>query len=222
MRFASVIFDFDGVLIESEFEGNIALSKLLTSMGHPTSPREAVAHYTGLSGQDFVDTVESRIGRRLPPEFHQATRSLRDRALREGIAAVAGAIEFVRSLPRHLPKAVASSSSTKWVRTHLDHLGIADLFEPHVYSGAEHVTHGKPAPDLYLYAASKLGVDIEKSLIVEDSLVGAKGALAAGATVVGLAAGQHCFDGHGAMLRAAGIEHVAHSFDELSAFIDVA
>lgn len=222
MHFEAVIFDFDGVLIESEFEGNVVLAELLTSIGHPTTPREAVQHYTGLSGKDFIDTVEARIGRTLPPEFHESTRGHRQRALREGVAAVAGAIEFVRSLPPALPKAVASSSSTRWVRTHLARLGLDDQFEPHIYSGAEHVIHGKPAPDLYLHAARELGVDIGRALIIEDSKVGAVGALASGGSVIGLAAGKHCFDGHEAMLRDVGIGQVAHSFEQLARMIGLA
>src|SRR4051794_32336205 len=138
MRFEAIIFDFDGVLLESEFEGNVALARMLTDIGHPTTAREAVHHFTGLSGQDFVATLESTIGRQLPPEFYEMMRDHRQRAFSDGIAAVAGAVEFVTSLPPELPKAVASSSSTRWVRTHLFRLGLADAFEPHVYSGAEH------------------------------------------------------------------------------------
>ena len=214
--FDAIIFDFDGVLIESEFEGNRHLAELLTSLGHPTSVAEAIEHYTGLAGSDFIGAVERRIGRELPPEFHRATRTLRDQSLEEGIAAVAGAIAFVRSLPDDLPKALASSSSTRWVRTHLDHLALTEAFEPHVYSGAEHVERGKPAPDLYLHAAKELGGAIDRTVIIEDSKVGATGALSSGATVIGLAAGRHCFDGHAGMLRSLGIEHVAHSFDEVA------
>jgi HAD superfamily hydrolase (TIGR01509 family) len=216
MRFAAIIFDFDGVLLESEFEGNQALAALLTDMGHPTSVTEAVEHFTGLSGQDFVATVEARIGRELPREFHESTRALRDQSLREGIAAVAGAVEFVRALPNELPKAVASSSSTRWIRTHLAHLSLENAFEPHIYSGREHVTRGKPAPDLYLHAAHELGVPIEQTVILEDSKIGATGALASGATVIGLAAGRHCFDGHEDTLRSVGVKQIAHHFAEVA------
>lgn len=213
--FDAIIFDFDGVLIESEFEGNRHLAELLTGLGHPTTVAEAIEHYTGLSGRDFIGAIEDRIGRELPPTFHQATRMLRDQSLEEGIAAVAGAIEFVRALPPTLPKAVASSSSTRWVRTHLDHLGLSDAFEPHVYSGAEHVERGKPEPDLYLHAANELGVPIARTVILEDSKVGATGALASGATVIGLAAGRHCFDSHAEMLRSLGVEQIAQSFEDV-------
>jgi len=221
MAFDALIFDFDGVLLESEFEGNHLLAELLTRLGHPTTVAEAIEHFTGLSGSDFIDTVESRIGRPLPPEFHEATRAERDRTLEEGIAAVEGAVEFVRSLPATLPKAVASSSSTRWVRTHLWHLGLEGAFEPHIYSGREHVARGKPAPDLYLHAARELGVEIKRTAIIEDSKVGATGALASGATVIGLAAGRHCFDGHADMLRAVGVDTVAHSFDEVARLVGV-
>jgi beta-phosphoglucomutase-like phosphatase (HAD superfamily) len=219
VKFDAIIFDFDGVLIESEFEGNQRLAELLTSLGHPTSMAEAIEHYTGLAGQDFVAAVETRIGRALPPEFHERGRVHRDRAMREGIDEVAGAIEFVRSLPPQLPKAVASSSSTNWVRTHLAHIGLEDVFAEHVYSGREHVSRGKPAPDLYLHAATALGVDIGRTVIIEDSKVGATGALASGAAVIGLAAGRHCFDGHADMLRSVGVTEIAHSFDEAARLV---
>ena len=217
--FDAIIFDFDGVLIESEFEGNQRLAELLTGLGHPTSVAEAIEHYTGLAGKDFVAAVETRIGRSLPPEFHERGKSHRERALRDGIDEVAGAVQFVRGLPSDLPKAVASSSSTMWVRTHLAHLGLEGAFGAHVYSGREHVTRGKPAPDLYLHAVRELGVNIDRTVIVEDSKVGATGAVASGATVIGLAAGRHCFDGHADMLRSVGVKQIAHSFDELAALV---
>jgi HAD superfamily hydrolase (TIGR01509 family) len=217
--FAAIIFDFDGVLLESEFEANVQLAGLLTELGHRHTPADAIRHYTGLSGDDFIAAVERRVGTQLPPEFHSRMKEESIRALKEGIEAVAGAVEFVRLLPPDFPKAIASSSSTRWIRGHLDHLGLADAFGEHVYSGREHVTRGKPAPDIYLHAASRLGVEIGRSVILEDSQVGAIGALASGATVIGLAAGRHCFDGHDEMLRSIGIAHVAHGFDEVARLV---
>ncbi len=213
---AALIFDFDGVLLESEFEANIELAGLLTELGHPHTPAEAIRHYTGLNGEDFIGAIERRTGAVLPPDFHQRMKEKSIRALEDGIDPVAGAVEFVRSLPAGLPKAVASSSSTRWIRGHLDHLGLSNAFGEHIYSGREHVQRGKPAPDIYLHAAKQLGIDIGRSVIVEDSEVGAKGAAASGAMVIGFAAGRHCFGGHEDMLRAAGAAHVAHSFDELA------
>jgi len=216
INFDALIFDFDGVLLESEFEANVQLAELLTDLGHRHSAAEAIRHYTGLAGDDFIAAIEGRIGTRLPPEFHSRMKEKSIAALKEGIDAVVGALDFVRSLPSALPKAVASSSSTRWIRGHLDHLGLTEAFGEHVYSGREHVARGKPAPDIYIHAAKQLGVAIDRSVILEDSEVGARGALASGASVIGLAAGRHCFDGHEEMLRSVGISHVAHSFEEVA------
>jgi len=219
MHFDGIIFDFDGVLLESEYELNRLTAELLTELGHPTSFEEAIEHYTGLAGRHVIEVIEGRIGQPLPTEFHDRMSEASRQALAEGIEPTAGAIDFVRSLPRDLPKAIASSSSTHWVRTHLAHLGLAEEFERHIYSGREHVSRGKPAPDLYLYAADQLGTDIGRTVIIEDSKVGATGALASGARVIGLAAGSHCLDGHAEMLRSVGVEEIAHSFDELAEFL---
>jgi HAD superfamily hydrolase (TIGR01509 family) len=215
ISFAAIIFDFDGVLLESEFEGNRDLAELLTDLGHRTSVEEALEHYVGLSGQQFIDAIEARIGTQLPPEFHQRRSEQDVRALREGVRSVVGAVDFIRSLPPGLPWAVASSNTTRWIRGHLAHLGLMDAFGEHIYSGREHVDRGKPAPDLYLHAAGALGIDIADCVIIEDSPVGVMGALASGAAVIGLAAGFHCFDGHADKLRAIGAEHVAHDFDDV-------
>ena len=211
----AIIFDFDGVLLESEFEGNRMLAELLTDLGHRTSVEEAIRNFVGYSGPQFFEALEKWVGGPLPPEIHELRKAQTLRALQEGVRAVTGAVEFVRSLPPDLPRAVASSSSTRWLSTHLDHLGLADAFGEHVYSGREHVERGKPAPDLYLFAAAQLDVPIERCVVIEDSEVGATGALASGARVIGLAAGAHCLDGHDEVLRALGVAEVAHSFDEV-------
>ena len=214
-----LILDFDGVLLESEYASNRHLASLLSELGHPTSVEYALTHFTGLSGPAFLAAIESQIGGTLPDAFHQARAAEDKRCLAEGLTAVAGAVQFVRGLPSALPKAIASSSTTHWIRTHLEHIGLGQVFGQHVYSGHEHVTRGKPAPDVYLHAAAQIGVPIERCAIVEDSEVGATGALASGARVIGLVAGQHCGDGHEARLRALGVKEIAASFDEVKTFL---
>jgi HAD superfamily hydrolase (TIGR01509 family) len=221
LRPRAVIFDFDGVLLESELEFNRIAAGLLTELGHPVTVDEALLHFVGLSGKDVVQAIERRIGAPLPPDYQPRMKASGQRVLREGIAAVAGAIEFVRSLPPDMPRAVASSSSTRWMRGHLAHLGIGDAFADHLYSGAEHVERGKPAPDLYLHAAEQLGVGIAHCAIIEDSRVGATGALASGGRVIGLAAGSHCLDGHAGMLRDVGVEQIAHSFADVARMLEL-
>ncbi len=221
MKFAAILFDFDGVLIESEYAGNAQVARYLTGIGHPTTTEQAMAQFMGLSGAPFVAALEAWIGRALPDDFTAARLEEDERILREGVPQVAGAVAFVRSLPVALPRAVVSSSSTHWIATHLEHLGLRDAF-PQIYSGKEHVAHGKPAPDLYLHAAAALGVPIADCAIIEDSPVGVTGAVASGAFVFGLVAGSHCGQDHANRLRALGVHDIAMDFREVADLIGVA
>lgn len=219
--FAAIIFDFDGVLLESEFELNRVTAEILTELGHETTVDQALERFTGLSGRDVIGAIEAHIGTTIPSEFHPRMKASSIRVLEQGIDAIVGAVDFVRDLPPDLPRAVASSSSTKWIRGHLAHLGLSDAFGDHVYSGHEHVERGKPAPDLYIHAARQLGVAIEKCVIIEDSRVGVRGALASGARVIGLAAGSHCLDGHDEALRSLGVREIAYGFDDVRRLLDL-
>ena len=219
MRFEGLIFDFDGVLLESEWAGNAQLADWLTAAGHPTSVEEAMREFMGLSGGDFFAAVERWIGRPVPDDFHAARAEEDARAIAEGVEEVAGAVAFIRALPPDLPRAICSSSKTRWVTSHLANLGLGDAFGEMVFSGREHVARGKPAPDLYLHAAAALGVPIGRIAIIEDSPVGVEGALASGAEVIGLVAGRHCLPGHAEKLRALGVRHIARDFFEVAALL---
>jgi HAD superfamily hydrolase (TIGR01509 family) len=216
MRFEGLLFDFDGVLIESEYAGNRQIAAWLTQAGHPTTPEESMANFMGLAGADFRAAIERWIDGPLPASFAAAREAEDAHAMADGIDAVAGAVAFVRSLPADLPKAVVSSSPTRWIRRHLDHIRLAGAFGDHIYSGREHVTNGKPAPDLYWHGAQAIGVDIARCAILEDSPVGATGAVASGGYVIGLCAGTHCGVGHDARLRAIGVDAVASDFDDVA------
>jgi HAD superfamily hydrolase (TIGR01509 family) len=219
MRFDGLIFDFDGVLLESEWAGNKQIADWLTGIGHPTSVEDSMREFMGLAGLDFIGAIERWIGRAVPDDFHVARAEEDERAIAEGIEEVAGAIAFICSLPPDLPKAICSSSSTHWIESHLAKLGLEDAFAGRIFSGREHVARGKPAPDLYLHAANALGVDIARTAIIEDSPVGVQGALASGATVIGLVAGRHCLPGHEERLRALGVRHIARNFDEVAGLL---
>ena len=219
MIIEGIIFDFDGVLIDSEWVGNVQIARTLTELGHPTSVERALELFAGVGGPAFASAVEAHIGGTIPAEFHAQREAEDARVLAEGIAAIIGAIDFVTSLRPELPRAIASSSTVAWITTHLDHIGLRDAFGEHVYSGREHVARGKPAPDIYLHAAAAIGVPIERVLIIEDSPVGVTGAVASGARVLGLAAGRHCGPDHEARLRAAGAPVVVHDFESIAAML---
>ena len=220
-RPAALILDFDGVLIDSEQAGNRMLAELLTELGHPTSLDDTYDHYVGLTGRDFFRAVERRIGAPLPADFMERRRAQGQVLLDGGVAEVAGARAFVHALPADLPRALASSSSTRWMQGHLAHLGLTEHLLPHLYSGHEHVERGKPEPDLYLYAAHRLGVAIADCAIIEDSPIGVRGALASGARVIGFCGGSHCRENHGDLLRAEGVADIARDFAEVRALLDL-
>jgi HAD superfamily hydrolase (TIGR01509 family) len=216
---AAILFDFDGVLIESEYESNRHLAEYLTAAGRPIGTTEAAARFMGWSGGHFTSRVEAFLGGPLTDDYRRASADRVARAMETGFDPVAGSVAFVRALPADLPLAVVSSSSTRWIDRHLRHLDLRERFGPHLYSGHEHVARGKPAPDLYLYAADALGVAIADCLVIEDSVAGATGAVASGAQVVGLCAGRHCDADHAGRLRAVGVQHVATDFAEITRLI---
>lgn len=219
MKFDAIIFDFDGVLIESEYVSNVQIAQALSDLGHPTTVQQALDNFVGLGGKDFLDAVEGWIGEPIPEAFYTARKAEDERVVAEGLDAVAGAVAFVQSLPPHLPIAIASSSTMHWIEAHLRHLRLSEQFAGRIFSGREHVARGKPAPDIYLHAAQALGAPIEGTVIIEDSPVGVTGAVASGATVIGLAAGRHCADGHDALLRDKGAHHIAHDFETVANLI---
>ncbi|MFS0738014.1 HAD family phosphatase [Sphingomonas sp. 1P06PA] len=219
MRFAAILFDFDGVLIDSEATGNRHVADYLTGIGHPTSADQAMAQFMGLAGPAFITAIERAIGRPLPEDFHAAREIENQRVLADGIDPVAGAVAFVHALPPAVPIAIVSSSSTHWIETHLAHIGLLDRFAGRIFSGREHVARGKPAPDIYLHAAQALGIPIARAVIIEDSPVGAEGAVASGAHVIGFCAGSHCPPDHAARLRALGVHDIAPDFETIAALI---
>lgn len=221
MRFGGIIFDFDGVLIDSEYVGNAHLARYLSAAGHPITTEAAMARFMGLSGKAFIGAIEDWIGAPLPDDFHTARAAEDARVMAQGIAEVAGAVAFVRRLPPALPRAIASSSSTRWIARHLDHIGLRNAFGDHLYSGHEHVARGKPAPDLYLHAARAIGVPIEACAIIEDSPVGAAGAVASGGYVIGLCAGSHLTAAHEAVLRGKGVHAIAHDFGDVARILGI-
>lgn len=169
--------------------------------------------YIGLNWRDMGVVIEAQIGRPLPHDFRARVKEAFE-LRREEVTAVAGVEAFLDALPP-VPKAVASSSPTEWLRASLRRFGLAHHFGDRLFSAAEHVERGKPHPDIYLHAARELGVRPAEALALEDTPTGVKSARAAGMTVVGLCAGLHCGPGYGERLKAAGAGHVAGSYDEV-------
>ena len=217
MDFAAIIFDFDGVIADSEVRANLSLAESLTAAGMPSTYDECLRDYYGHNWQETQRRIEARFGRALPADFREQHRERARGRFMEGFDAIPGAADFLATLGP-LPRAIASSSRAEYIGWALGLFGLGHHFGDHVYS-ADGWDRGKPCPDIYLAAAKGLSVDPALCLAIEDSPTGAQAALAAGMTVVGFCGAGHIVDraAHGDVLRAVGVHHVALSFGEIGA-----
>jgi len=200
-----VIFDCDGVLVDSEILAVEVEIVLLAEVGLIYEPAEYRRRFLGLHDQAFYEALDADYrafaGRPLPEGFLERTHQKRVTACRERLSEVSGAAEAVAAL--RLPKAVASSSGSAFLREKLELGGLLAAFDPHVYS-ADLVGRGKPHPDIFLHAAERLGADPADCIAIEDSVNGVLSARAAGMEVWGFMGGGHMDDASGRRLIEAG------------------
>lgn len=189
MRTELLIFDCDGVLVDSEVIVIEIEADLLTAAGFPITIDEIADRFVGLSYPDMMQTLAADHGRQVPPELSARIQRDAVAAFPERLEAVAGMTDLLTGLTA--PRCVASSSDLDRVRLSLEVTGLTSHFDPaHVFS-AQMVERGKPSPDLFLHAAAQLGVDPTHCLVIEDSPHGVSAAIAAGMRVIGFVGGQH-------------------------------
>ncbi|WP_338677426.1 HAD family hydrolase [Streptomyces sp. SCSIO 30461] len=184
MRYDLVIFDNDGVLVDSEPIANTILAKYLTELGHPTSYEESVRDYMGSAVHRIHDLVRERTGKPLPEDFDDTLHARTFAAFEQGLQAVPGAGAVLEKLVAdRVPYCVASSGSHQRIRVGHRRTGLDTWFRDGNTFSAQDVGRGKPAPDLFLYAAERMGVAPERCVVVEDSPLGVAAARAAGMDV---------------------------------------
>jgi len=209
----ALIFDFDGVIADSEAIANTVLAETVTGLGHATTLDQALARYMGRRWTEVVAEIEAAIGKPVPSNFSDQLKFATLERFRTDLKEVSGATAFIRRFS-HIPRCIASSSSIDRLQLCLSVLGLEAEFGDHVYS-ADMVARGKPHPDIFLYAASKLGVNPNECLVIEDSAGGIRAAVAAGMTAVGLSAASHIREGHDLKLHDAGAVHLAQSWSDV-------
>lgn len=180
-----MIFDNDGVLVDSEPHANRVLAALLSECGLPTTYDESLRDYVGSSIPRVRQVAEERLGRALPEDFERRYYEALFERLRGGLDPIPGVREVIERIP--LPSCVASSGSRERIELSLRLTGLIDHFDGHLFS-AEEVERGKPAPDLFLFAAESFGADPSRCAVIEDSPLGIEAANAAGMTSFGFAA----------------------------------
>ena len=212
------IFDCDGVLVDSEIIAARVDAEHLTQAGYAITPEEVAHRFAGLTAEQMFAIAAQELGRPIPAEALARQRAELDARLAAEVEAVAGAHEVLDALDG--PRCICSNSSSARLRLTLAKTGLWDRFRPFVFSAREvRAGREKPAPDVFLHAAEAMEVAPEDTIVVEDSVHGARGAVAAGMRVIGFTGASHSWPGHGEVLMDAGAITVVRRFAQLPATV---
>jgi HAD superfamily hydrolase (TIGR01509 family) len=209
LNFDLIIFDCDGVLVDSEVISCRAHAETLTRHGYPITADQVLDRFLGVSDREARQTIEAELGRSLPIDFEAQMKQSALQRYADDLQTIPYVGEAIAAIS--LPKCVASSGTPEKIRHGLNCAGLYDLLTPNIFSATQ-VKRGKPAPDLFLFAAAQMAASPERCLVIEDSIPGIAGALAAGMTVLGFHGGSHCRPGYADRLRAAG---ASMTFDDM-------
>lgn len=203
-----IIFDCDGVLVDSEIVAARVEAELITAAGHPISAEDIAESYAGLTFKDILMRLEEASEVPFQASLIDDVERLIDTRLMRELRAVDGARQAVLSV--RIPRCICSNSSTSRLKMELEKTGLLDCFaQDRIFSAPETPSgRTKPAPDVFLHAAKTLGVDPERIFVVEDSVHGVTGARAAGMRVIGFTGASHSHHRHSDMLAEAGAETV--------------
>lgn len=218
MQFDAVLFDCDGVLVDSEPITNGVLRDMLEELGWVLTPDECMRLFVGKAVKDEVTLIEARTGQPLAEAWLQRFRDRRNARLIRELHAIDGAVAAVRLVHERFEGRIACASGADRfkVELQLDQCGLMGFFKGRIFSGHE-MPRSKPAPDVYLAAARALGVKPERCAVVEDTVTGVTAGVAAGATVFGYSPSAAGHDAPAA-LRAAGATHI---FADMAALPDL-
>jgi HAD superfamily hydrolase (TIGR01509 family) len=209
LSFDLIIFDCDGVLVDSEVISCRAHAATLTRHGYPITEDQVLDRFLGVSDLEARLIVEAELGRKLPDDFEAQMKQTALQCYADELRPVPYVVQAVAAIG--LPKCVASSGTPEKIRHGLTCAGLYDILAPHIFSASQ-VKRGKPAPDLFLFAAEQMQALPARCVVIEDSVPGVTGARAAGMTVLGFHGGSHCRPGYADKLRAAG---AAVTFDDM-------
>jgi HAD superfamily hydrolase (TIGR01509 family) len=216
--FDLIIFDCDGVLVDSEIIAAQVESRLLTEAGYPISVEEMGERFAGMTWKNILLQVESEASIPLSASLLDKSEKLLDMRLERDVKIIEG-VKFALSRLT-TPRCICSNSSSHRLDMMLTKVGLKPYFAPHIYSakdlGANRV---KPKPDIFLHGAAQFGVSPDRVVVVEDSVHGIHGARAAGMRVIGFTGASHTYPSHADRLTDAGAETVISRMQDLPAVI---
>ncbi len=213
-----VIFDCDGVLVDSEIIAARVEAELLTSAGYEISPEELAETYAGLTFKDIMMRVEEKSAIPFQASLIDQAEELVDRRLRSDVRAIDGAREAVAAVT--VPRCICSNSRSERIEFMLEKVHLLPFFADASSRRWKHrPAKAKPAPDVFLHAAEKLNAKPANTFVIEDSVHGVAGARAAGMRVIGFTGAAHSYPGHADALTEAGAETVIRRWAELKSVI---
>lgn len=214
-----VIFDCDGVLVDSEIVAARVEAEMLRKAGHEITAEELAERYSGLTFRDILLHLEREAQMLFKASLIDEVEARVDERLRREVKAISGAAEAVASISSR--KCICSNSSEKRIADMLERTRLAPFFEGRIFSSLSTPTkRPKPAPDVFLYAAEKMGAEPANTIVIEDSVHGINGARAAGMRVIGFTGASHTSPGHGDMLMEAGAETTIRRMADLKPTIE--
>ena len=218
-RFEAVLFDCDGVLVDSESITNGVLRDMLEEAGWQLTGAECMRLFVGKAVKDEAALIEARTGRPLTEDWLVGFRERRNRGLMQGLKAIRGALPAVAAIHQRFGGRIACASGADRLKVELqlEKCALMPYFEGRIFSGHE-LPRSKPAPDVYLAAAAALGVDPARCAVVEDTVTGVTAGTAAGATVYGYSPPEAGHDAPAA-LRAAGAVEIFTDMAQLAAML---
>jgi HAD superfamily hydrolase (TIGR01509 family) len=216
MSFSLVIFDCDGVLVDSEILSAQVEAEALTNLGASVTAADVMQRFLGLTQEALEKRFEQDFGLKLPADHGQTTSQMLRTAYLTRLDPIPGVRAVLESLT--IPFCVASNSPPSKLGLGLSVTNLFELVYPNIFCSAL-VARGKPAPDLFLYAAKTMGVAPLDTVVVEDSVVGIKAAKAAGMTAIGFVGGLHHMPPSEEALVAAGADHIAETMEEVKALL---
>lgn len=213
-----VIFDCDGVLVDSEIIAARVEAELLTKAGYPIEADEIARLYSGLTFKEIMLRIERESQQLFQASLIDEVEKLIDRRLASEVRAIDGAHEAVATVPAK--RCICSNSSSERLRATLVRTRLAPFFEGTVFSSLDTPSgRPKPAPDVFLHAAEVMGADPGRTFVVEDSVHGVAGARAAGMRVIGFTGASHSHPGHADLLTEAGTETVIRRWADFAAVL---
>jgi HAD superfamily hydrolase (TIGR01509 family) len=217
MKFEALIFDCDGVLIDSEILVCRIAAEELTKLGYSITTEQVIQRFAGRPDHEMRAEIEQEWGQPIPEGYRESVNARTVESYATELKIMPRLMEALDQID--LPICVASSSFPEKLRLGLETVGLYERFMPNVVS-ATLVARGKPEPDVFLFAAGWMKTSPKKCLVLEDSVAGVTSAVRAGMHVLGFTGGAHCDAGHRQRLLDAGASSVFCDMSELPSLVE--